>query len=52
VKGIVIAHENYPLVYSNIVPGEMDLNHIPEGVTPVALTNKIEDTDKESFPSQ
>jgi hypothetical protein len=40
VKGIVIAHENYPLVYSNIVPGEMDLNHIPEGVTPVALTNK------------
>ncbi len=40
VKGIVIAHQAYPLVYSNIVPGEMDLNHLVEGVTPVALTNK------------
>jgi hypothetical protein len=40
VKGIILAHQAYPLVFSNIVPGEMDLTHIPEGVSPVALTNK------------
>jgi hypothetical protein len=40
VKSISIAHQAYPLVYSNIVPGEMDLNNIPEGVSPVALNNK------------
>ena len=40
IKSFSIAHQAYPLIYSNIVPGEMDLNNIPEGVTPVALTNK------------
>ena len=40
VKSFSIAHQAYPLVYSNIVPGEMDLNNIPEGVSPVALNNK------------
>ena len=40
IKAFSIVHQAYPLIYSNIVPGEMDLNNIPEGVTPVALTNK------------
>ncbi len=40
IKSFSIVHQAYPLIYSNIVPGEMDLNNIPEGVTPVALTNK------------
>ena len=40
IKTFSIAHQAYPLTYSNIVPGEMDLNNIPEGISPVALTNK------------
>jgi hypothetical protein len=40
VKSIVIAHQAYPLVYSNVVPGEMDLTDLPEGISPTALTNK------------
>jgi hypothetical protein len=40
IKSFSIAHEAYPLTYSNIIPGEMDLQNIPEGVSPVALTNK------------
>jgi hypothetical protein len=40
VKSIAIAHQAYPLVYSNIVPGEMDLGNLPEGFSPVALNNK------------
>ena len=40
IKTITTAHQAYPLTYSNIVPGEMDLNNIPEGVSPVALRNK------------
>ncbi len=39
-KTITTAHQAYPLTYSNIVPGEMDLDNIPEGVSPVALRNK------------
>ena len=40
VKSFSIVHQAYPLVYSNIVPGEMDLNHLPEGFSPIALNNK------------
>jgi hypothetical protein len=40
VKAFSIAHQAYPLVYSNIVPGEMDLSNLPEGFSPVALNNK------------
>ena len=40
VKSFSIAHQAYPLVYSNIVPGEMDLQNLPEGVSPIALNNK------------
>ena len=40
VKSFSIAHQAYPLVYSNIVPGEMDLGNLPEGFSTVALNNK------------
>ena len=40
VKAFSIAHQAYPLVYSNIVPGEMDLDNLPEGFSTVALNNK------------
>ncbi|MBI2822165.1 MAG: hypothetical protein HYX74_08065 [Acidobacteria bacterium] len=40
IKTITTAHQAYPLAYSNVVPGEMDLNYIPEVVSPVALKNK------------
>ena len=40
VKSFSIAHQAYPLVYSNIVPGEMDLRNLPEGFSPIALNNK------------
>ena len=40
VKSFSIAHQAYPLVYSNIVPGEMDLDNLPEGFSTVALNNK------------
>ena len=40
VKSFSIAHQAYPLIYSNIVPGEMDLDHLPEGISTVALNNK------------
>jgi hypothetical protein len=40
IKTITTAHQAYRLTYSNIVPGEMDPQNIPEGVSPVALNNK------------
>ncbi|MEE2821441.1 MAG: hypothetical protein VYA53_00480 [Acidobacteriota bacterium] len=40
IKSFSIVHQAYPLVYSNIVPGEMDLENLPEGISPVALNNK------------
>lgn len=40
IKSFNIAHQAYPLAYSNIVPGEMDLNHMPEGISATALVNK------------
>ena len=40
VKSIVISHQAYPLVYSNVVPGEFDLKHTPKQVSNTALTNK------------
>jgi hypothetical protein len=40
IKSLVISHQAYPLVYSNVVVGEFDLAHLPKRVTPVALTNK------------
>ena len=40
VKSFSIAHQAYPNLYSNFVPGEMDLYNIPEGVSPVYLNNK------------
>jgi len=40
VKSLVISHQAYPLVYSNVVPGEFDLKHVPKQVSDTALTNK------------
>jgi len=40
VKSIIISHQAYPLVYSNVVVGEFDLKHLPEGVSDTALVNK------------
>jgi hypothetical protein len=40
IKSLVISHQAYPLVYSNVVVGEFDLGHLPKRVSPVALTNK------------
>ena len=40
VKSIAISHQAYPLVYSNVVVGEFDLKHLPEGVSDTALVNK------------
>jgi hypothetical protein len=40
IKSLVISHQAYPLVYSNVVVGEFDLEHLPKRVSPVALTNK------------
>jgi hypothetical protein len=40
IKTLVLSHTAYPLVYSNTVPGEMDLKHLPEGISASALTNK------------
>jgi hypothetical protein len=40
VKSLVISHQAYPLVYSNVAVGEFDLERIPKRVSPVALVNK------------
>ena len=40
IKSFSIAHQAYPNIYSNFVPGDMDLNNIPEGISPVYLNNK------------
>jgi hypothetical protein len=40
VKSLVISHQAYPLVYSNVVIGEFDAQHAPKGISPVALVNK------------
>jgi hypothetical protein len=40
VKSLTVSHQAYPLVYSNVVVGEFDLKHLPEGVSDTALTNK------------
>jgi len=40
VKTLVISHQAYPLVYSNVVVGEFDLKHLPPGISDTALVNK------------
>lgn len=40
VKTLVISHQAYPLVYSNVVVGEFDAQHAPAGISDTALTNK------------
>jgi hypothetical protein len=40
VKSLTLSHQNYPLVYSNVVVGEFDARHVPEGISDTALTNK------------
>jgi hypothetical protein len=40
VKTLVISHQAYPLVYSNVVVGEFDAAHAPAGISDTALTNK------------
>jgi hypothetical protein len=40
VKSLTLSHQAYPLVYSNVVVGEFDAKHAPEGVSDTALTNK------------
>ena len=40
VKTLVISHQAYPLVYSNVVVGEFDAKHAPVGISDTALTNK------------
>jgi len=40
IKSLVISHQAYPLVYSNVAVGEFDLKHLQKRVSPVALTNK------------
>jgi hypothetical protein len=40
VKSLVISHQAYPLVYSNVVVGEFDAKHAPAGISDTALTNK------------
>jgi len=40
VKTLVISHQAYPLVYSNVVVGEFDAKHAPAGISDTALTNK------------
>ena len=40
IKTIVIAHQAYPLQYTENIPGEMDIRNVPKWVSPVALNNK------------
>jgi hypothetical protein len=40
IKTIALSHQAYPLVYSNVVIGEFDAKHAPEGISDTALTNK------------
>ena len=40
VKSLVISHQAYPLVYSNVVVGEFDAKNAPPGISDTALTNK------------
>ena len=40
VKTLVISHQAYPLVYSNVVVGEFDAKHAPAGISDTALINK------------
>ena len=40
IKSLVISHQAYPLVYSNVVVGEFDTRQVPKGVSDTALTNK------------
>jgi len=40
VRTLVISHQAYPLVYSNVVVGEFDAKHVPAGISDTALTNK------------
>jgi len=40
IKSLVISHQAYPLVYSNVVVGEFDAKQVPEGVSDNVLANK------------
>jgi len=40
VRTLVISHQAYPLVYSNVVVGEFDAKHAPAGISDTALINK------------
>ena len=40
VKTLVISHQAYPLVYSNVVVGEFDAKNAPAGISDTALINK------------
>src|SRR5262249_44416391 len=40
IKTIVVAHQAYPLAYTDEIPGEMDLRQIPKWVSATALVNK------------
>jgi len=40
IKSLVLSHQAYPLVYSNVVVGEFDAKQAPEGISDTALTNK------------
>ena len=40
IKSLIVSHQAYPLVYSNVVVGEFDAKHVPEGVSDTVLINK------------
>jgi hypothetical protein len=40
IKSLTLSHQAYPLVYSNVVIGEFDAKHAPEGISDTALANK------------